>query len=122
MQKLLLIAALVSVQQIATAQRSFSAPDTLALQTIGDVAPSPDGKTIVFSVATIDLPANKTITRLMRISDTGGTPELLTGAPEGASSIRWSPNGEHLAFIAPHEKTTAIYTLDITSGKATRIC
>src|SRR6267154_3920793 len=98
MQKLLLITALVSVQQIATAQRPFSAADTLALQTIGEVAPSPDGKTIIFSVATIDLPANKTISRLMRISATGGTPEPLTGAPEGAGSIRWSPNGERLAF------------------------
>jgi len=122
MQKLLLITALVSVQQIATAQRPFSAADTLALQTIGEVAPSPDGKTIVFAVATIDLPANKTISHLMRISATGGTVELRTAAPEGAGSIRWSPNGERLAFIAPHEKTTAIYTLDIASGKLARIC
>jgi dipeptidyl aminopeptidase/acylaminoacyl peptidase len=122
MQKLLLFTALLSIQQIAVAQRPFSAADTLALQTIGEVAPSPDGKIIVFSVANIDLPANKTISRLMRISATGGSPELLTGAPEGASSIRWSPNGERLAFIATHEKTTAIYTLDIASGKVARVC
>src|SRR5258708_4590215 len=116
------IAALLSIPQIAIAQRPYSAADTLALQTIGEVAPSPDGKTIVFSVATIDLPANKTISRLMRVSAEGATPELLTGAPEGASSIRWSPNGERLAFIAAHEKTTALYTLDIASGKGARIC
>ncbi len=116
------IAALLSIQQLANAQRPFSAADTLALETIGEVAASPDGKTIVFSVSTIDLPANKTISRLIRISAVGGTPELLSSAPEGASSIRWSPNGERLAFIATREKTSAIYTLDIASGKALRVC
>src|SRR5437016_3733130 len=120
---LAVITALLCIEQTAIAQRPFSAADTLALQTIGEVAPSPDGKAIVFSVATIDLPSNKTISRLMRVSADGGTPpELLTGAPEGVSSIRWSPNGERLAFIVTHEKISAIYTLDIASGKATRIC
>src|SRR5437588_1020125 len=119
---LAIITALLCIEQTAIAQRPFSAADTLALQTISEVAPSPDGKTIVFSVATIDLPANKTISRLMRVSAEDGAPDLLTGAPEGASSIRWSPNGERLAFIAGHEKATAIYTLDIASGKVARIC
>jgi dipeptidyl aminopeptidase/acylaminoacyl peptidase len=122
MQKFLLITALVSVQQIATAQRPFSAADTLAFQTVGEVAPSPYGKTIVFSVATIDLPANKTISHLMRVSAEGSAPEMLTSVPEGASSFRWSPNSERLAFIAGHEKATAIYTLDIASGNVARVC
>src|SRR5438876_9633343 len=94
---LITLAALLSIQQFAIAQRPFSAADTLALQTIGEVALSPDGKIIVFSVGTVDLAANKNISHLMRISATGGAPELLKGAPEGASSIRWSPNGERLA-------------------------
>src|SRR5260370_33092390 len=119
---LAIITVLLCIEQTAIAQRPFSAADTLALQTIGEVAPSPDGKTIVFSVATIDLPTNKTISRLMRVSAEGGAPDLLTGAPEGVSSVRWSPNGERLAFIAGHEKATAIYTLDIASGKVARIC
>src|SRR5882724_9606601 len=91
------IATLLFIQQLAVAQRPFSAADTLALQTIGEVAPSPDGKIIVFSVGTVDLAANKNISRLMRIAASGGAPELLKDAPEGASSIRWSPNGDRLA-------------------------
>ena len=65
---LITIAALLFIKQLAIAQRPFSAADTLALQTIGEVAPSPDGKIIVFSVASIDLAGNKNISRLMRIS------------------------------------------------------
>src|SRR5260370_16120403 len=126
---LTMIAVLLSIRQMAGAQRPLSAAGTLAVQTIGEVVPSPDGKAIVFSVATIDLPANKTVSRLMRYrlpygrgSETARAPEMLTGVPEGASSIRWSPNGERLAFIATHEKTTGIYTLDVASGKVARIC
>jgi dipeptidyl aminopeptidase/acylaminoacyl peptidase len=119
---LIAIATLLSIPQLATAQRAFSAADTLALQTIGEVAPSPDGKIIVFLVATVDLSANKNISHLMRISSSGGAPELVQGAPEGAASLRWSPNGDRLAFIASHEKTSAIYTLDIAAGKTIRVC
>src|SRR5258706_10507903 len=114
---LAIITVLLCIEQTAIAQRPFSAADTMALQTIGEVAPSPDGRTIVFSVGTVDLDGNKNISHLMRISAVGGTPEPLKGAPEGASSVRWSPNGERLAFIATHEKAAGIYTLDVASGK-----
>ena len=100
------------------APRPFSAADTLALKTVGDVTPSPDGKTIVFSVATIDLAANKTTSQLFRTALTGGEPAPLKGVPEGASSVRWSPDGAHIAFIA----SNAIHTLDVGSGKLTRVC
>jgi dipeptidyl aminopeptidase/acylaminoacyl peptidase len=119
---LISVAALLFIQQSAVAQRPFSAADTLALQTIGEVAPSPDGKIIAFSVAAIDLAGNKNISHLMRIASSGGAPELVKNAPEGASGIRWSPSGDRLAFIAAHENTSAIYTLDIATGNANRVC
>jgi len=116
------IAALLSIPQIRRRTAPVFGRRYAGPSDIGEVALSPDGKTIVFSVATIDLPANKTITRLMRISSAGGTPETLAGAPEGASSIRWSPNGERLAFIAAHDKRLAFIRWTYPSGKATRIC
>src|SRR5579864_6166194 len=98
--RLLALCIISPILSLFAAPRPFSAADTLAVKTIGDIAPSPDGKTIVFSVATIDLPANKTITQLFRIPVTGGDPAPLKGAPEGAASVRWSPDGTRIAFIA----------------------
>ncbi len=109
---------LLCIPFLAAAQHPLSATDTLAVTTIGEVAAAPNGKTIVFSVATVDLAENKNITQLMRIAATGGEPEPLKGAPEGAGNVRWSPDGTRLAFIA----TRAIYTLDTASGKLTRVC
>ena len=100
----------------------MSAADTLALKSISEVALSPDGRTIVFAMATIDLAANKTREQLMRIRLGGTEPEPVKGAPEGASSIRWSPEGSRIAFIAKSDKSNAIYTLEVASGKLTRVC
>src|ERR1041385_7924147 len=85
---------------IAAAQRPFTAADTLAIQGIGEVRVSPDGKTILFTLESIDLAANRSITRLMRLASSGGEPEAVKGAPEGASSIRWSPDGSRIAFLS----------------------
>src|SRR5262249_53982667 len=61
--------------------------------------------------------SNRNVTRLLRIASTGGDPEPVKGAPEGASSIRWSPDGTRVACIA----SNAIWVLDVASAKSTRV-
>ncbi|HEV2691209.1 MAG TPA: S9 family peptidase [Bryobacteraceae bacterium] len=115
---LLIVAIFSSSLSIVAAQRPFSAADTLTVKTISDIAPSPDSKTILFSVATVDLVANKTTTQLFRIAASGGDPVPVKGALDGAANVRWSPDGTRIVFIAKN----AIHTLDIASGKLTRVC
>jgi dipeptidyl aminopeptidase/acylaminoacyl peptidase len=119
MKRILLVVGLgTQILALAATKAPFSAADTIAVKTIGDVAPSPDSKSIIFSVATADIASNKTISRLFRIAVSGGDPVAVPGAPEGASSIRWSPDGSRIAFIARN----AIHTLDLATGKLTRVC
>jgi len=103
---------------LAAAQRPMTAADTLAIPTVGEVHPSPDGKTVLFTVEAVDLDANRTVSRLMRLAASGGAPETVQGAPEGASSIRWSPDGSRIAFFA----TGAVWVLDLRSAHLTRVC
>ncbi|MCW5980253.1 MAG: S9 family peptidase [Bryobacteraceae bacterium] len=105
-----------------TAEKPFTAADIVAVRTIGEVQPSPDGKTIVFSVGASDLAANRTVNRLMRVVVSGGEPAPVKGALEGASSVRWSPDGRRIAFIASRDGERGIFTLDPRSGKLTRVC
>jgi dipeptidyl aminopeptidase/acylaminoacyl peptidase len=118
----LAVVSLWPIPGVAADQRPMSAADTLALKSISEVALSPDGRTIVFALGTIDLATNKTREQLMRIQVGGGEPEPVKGALEGASSIRWSPEGSRIAFIAKSDKSNAIYTLEVDSGKLTRVC
>jgi dipeptidyl aminopeptidase/acylaminoacyl peptidase len=123
-QKYLVLAvvSLWPISGVVAAQRPIGAADTLAVKNIGEVAPSPDGRTIMFALGTIDLAANKTLEQLMRIQVGGGEPEPVKGTPEGAGSIRWSPDGSRIAFIAKADIGNAIYTLEVASEKLTRVC
>ncbi len=118
----LAVVSLWPIRGVVAAQRPIAAADTLALKSISEVAPSPDGRTIMFALGTIDLAANKTIEQLMRIAVAGGQPEPVKGTPEGASNVRWSSDGSRIAFIAKSGKGNAIYTLEVSSGKLTRVC
>jgi dipeptidyl aminopeptidase/acylaminoacyl peptidase len=113
-----LAAALLAAVCCCAAQRLWTAADTLGAQSIGEVQPSPDGKAIFFTVQTVDLAANRSTSRLLRIPAAGGDPVPVTGAPAGAASIRWSPDGTRVAYFA----SGGIWVLDVATGKASRVC
>ena len=90
------------------AQFPFSTTDLLAIKTIGDVQPSPDGRTVLFTSGS----------ELMRVGANGGAPEPVAGVPRGAASIRWSPGLSRIAFF----RENALWTFDFETGKLTRVC
>src|SRR5271154_2526560 len=105
-----------------TARHPLTADDLLAGKTIGEPQISPDGKTVAFTISENDLKTNQSAARLMSISTHGGAVMPVAQAPEGASSLRWSPDGTRLAFIAAKDGKSAIWVLDFQSGEVKRIC
>jgi dipeptidyl aminopeptidase/acylaminoacyl peptidase len=95
--------------------------DQFALQDVGEIRISPDASTIVFSVTTVDLEGNRTVSRLMRMPSAGGTPTPLEGVPPGAHTIRWSPDSERLAFFATHDGGQALWVYDVEDAHLTRV-
>src|SRR5476649_701661 len=79
---------------IAFAQAPLARPlkpaDTLATRDIGEIAASPDGSKIVYSLSTQDLVRNRTTNVLMLL----GENNVL--ASDGSSTPRWSPDGTRL--------------------------
>lgn len=102
----------------AVAAYSQSAPDFFSTKSIGELAVSPDGRTALFTVSTADLIANRTVSRLMRIPTKGGEPQAVAGALEGASGVRWAPDGSRFAYIAKN----AIWVQSLQSPKPVRVC
>jgi dipeptidyl aminopeptidase/acylaminoacyl peptidase len=76
----------------------------------------------VFIVGVPDLRANRTATRLMKISASGGAPVEVTGTPGGVNALRWSPDGRRLAFFGTKDGRAAVWTLDVATGAVTRVC
>jgi dipeptidyl aminopeptidase/acylaminoacyl peptidase len=92
----------------AVAQRPFAAADLLGIKAVGELQPSPDGRTVLFSLDS----------EIFRVAASGGDPQPVAGAPKGASSVRWSPDGKRIAFF----RENALWTLDMAAGKVTRLC
>ncbi len=97
--------------------RPVRAADVFAPEEIGEIQVSPDGSTVVFTLSAHDVAANRTRTRLMRMNAAGGQASEAGGAPEGASNVRWSPDGSRVAFLAQD----AVWVMPI-GKKAARIC
>lgn len=100
------------------APRGMMPADTIRIREIDEIRISPDGGTVVFTLGVKDLQKNRTDGRLMRVPAAGGAMTAFDKAPEGASAVRWSPDGKRLAFIAQK----AVWVLDAASGPATRVC
>jgi dipeptidyl aminopeptidase/acylaminoacyl peptidase len=108
----------------ATAQngrRAVTPVDQFALQDVGEIRISPDSSTVVFTVTTTDLVANRTTSRAMKVAATGGQPAELPGIPDSASAVRWSPDSSRIAFIASRDGRSGIWVYDMASGALTRV-
>src|SRR4051794_14270782 len=64
MKRLLFVLLLVAVPLAAQTKRAFTIEDFYRVRSLGDLSLSPDGRTLLFTVSTSDLPHAKRTTRL----------------------------------------------------------
>lgn len=96
---------------------------------------SPDGKTIVFTGTEVG-PSEKSsvFTGLVRVGNVlsypwdiylmnadGSGMQLLLSGIEGIGSVKWSPNGEWIAFNGIYEKTPGIWILNVATHQLIRV-
>lgn len=105
----------------AQGRHPITVNDFLALKTVGDPQPSPDGSVVAYTVSTVSLEDNKSTSRIQLIEvATGRSRELATGAGS-ARAPRWSSDGKSLAFISSAEGGPQIWRMAIDSGKPIKV-
>ncbi|HEY3839013.1 MAG TPA: S9 family peptidase [Bryobacteraceae bacterium] len=110
---------------MATAQkRAVTHEDIWLMKRVSDPVVSPDGRTIVFSLAEPDYDAAKQASDLWAVPADGSAPPhrlSYTKAPE--SGAVWSPDGTRLAFVTKREgdEFAQLYILPINGGEAQRV-
>jgi dipeptidyl aminopeptidase/acylaminoacyl peptidase len=81
---------------------------------------SPDGKWVVYTVATPDMDANRNVTNIWMVSASGGAAAQLTQSGHDSSPV-WSPDGKTIAFLSSRGGETQVYVLSLEGGEAQRL-
>src|SRR5258706_1330901 len=93
--------ALLLLPILCAAQRGISAEDYLAFKFLSDPQISPDGQTVAYVQTSIDTALNRRVSAIWMAAADGATPPAqFTTSPQSATSPRWSPDGESLAFLS----------------------
>lgn len=99
-------------------RRPWTVEDVLALESVRQVAISPDGEWVAYVVAHRDLEENENLSDLWLVPAQGGEPFQLTRGDHSAQSAMWSPDGSWLAFLSDRDSTTQVYGIRPSGGEA----
>jgi dipeptidyl aminopeptidase/acylaminoacyl peptidase len=97
---LALVAIGCTPQFISAQKRPFDVETLLKIQRISEPVLSPDGKTVAFTVQTIDLAKNTKPKQIYTVPVDGGAPKLLTREGTNNERPRWSPDSKQIYFIS----------------------
>ncbi|MGI4872133.1 MAG: prolyl oligopeptidase family serine peptidase [Janthinobacterium lividum] len=85
-------------KNVAAPRARFTAQDVFALRSATDVQLSPDGKQLAYVLAAADMQTDRTQRSIWLLDVATGQQRQLVPAP--ASTPRWSPDGQRLAYLA----------------------
>lgn len=98
-------------------KRAFTVDDVGRVKGVAEPAISPDGKSVVFSVTSTDLPAVKRWTNLWRVDADGKNGRALTVLDKRDASPAYSPDGATLAFLSTRSGTPQVWFLPVAGGE-----
>jgi dipeptidyl aminopeptidase/acylaminoacyl peptidase len=106
----------------AEGKRPMTVEDLFAFKRVADPQVSPDGKTVAYSVTTVDLATNKSSSSLWLASTEKGERHQLTNvAGKKDRHPRWSPDGKKVLFESNRSGESQLWVIDIGGGEARQV-
>jgi len=107
-----------SVICYAQEKRSWQIEDSFSTKDISSLQVSPDGDHLLFVVSKTELEANERHSTIWRWSTADGSAERLTEQDGSASSPRWSPGGNKIAYFDSDQNGLGLWVMNADgSGK-----
>lgn len=104
-----LLCFLCAVQSLS-AKVPFTFDQMMRLARIDDPQLSPDGKTVAFTVQTVDMASNAKPSAIYTVSVDGGAPLRVTNEGTSNSRPRWMPDSKHILFLSDRAGGTQVWS------------
>lgn len=113
----------VGGQPVIDSDRRFTHEDLVAMQRLGDVAPSPDGAQAVIQVQTYSYDRDGADGDLYLVARDGSEAmRALTAAPGLESAPAWHPDGRRIVYVGrDDEERTQLFLADVQGGDARQL-
>jgi Tol biopolymer transport system component len=102
-------------------KRAFTIEDLYRIRGVEDLHPSPDGKTIAFTLRTDDLAKAKRARHIWLMGADGANARQFTFGEKNEASPIWSPDGKQIAFISSRDGDENLYLISASGGEARKL-
>ena len=100
----------------------FGVDDYLALKDISEIAISPEGDFVAYTLTSKDLKKDEDNSVVWMMPAAGGNPVRMSSDESEAGSPKWSPDGKYLAILSDRkDDTDQVWLLDRRGGDAQQL-
>ncbi len=82
---------------------------------------SPDGKTVAFTVQTVDIPQNTKPKQIYTVPVNGGSPQQITMQGTDNERPEWSPDSKQIAFISDRAGSAQVWIMNADGSNARQV-
>ncbi len=118
---LALVIALACPASAFAQKRAFTIEDLYRVKAIAGFAVSPDERSIVYAVATTDLPRAKRASKLWMSEGDGTSARQITFGAGNESEASFSPDGKWIAFVSTRDGSAQLYVMPTSGGEARKV-
>ena len=107
---------------VAESAQAFTIQDLVRLDRLSEIAVSPDGKWVAYTLRTTDMEANKgrTAVWVLDTAKRNAAPARLTDLAANAGSASWSPDGRSIYYLSNRSGTGQVWRTDAPRSALSR--
>jgi dipeptidyl aminopeptidase/acylaminoacyl peptidase len=88
---------------------------------VSDPQLAPDGRTVAFTVQTVDLDGNKKPKQIYTVPLDGGIPRAIANAGGANERARWSPDSKRIAFISDRSGSPQVWIMNADGSSPAQV-